>query len=136
MNAALRASVRRRARFRCEYCRLPEAVLDVPLHVEHIVARQHGGDDSLNNLALACDRCNLCKGPNLTGIDPETGSLVRLFHPRQQRWAEHFRAVGPRIEGISAIGRATVHLLQMNVLRRTQLRDWLMANGQWRDASE
>jgi 5-methylcytosine-specific restriction endonuclease McrA len=30
----------------------------------------------LDNLALACHRCNLRKGPNLTGIDPMSGEMV------------------------------------------------------------
>jgi len=79
-----RQTVRERAKNRCEYCLLPESVSPVSFHVEHIRARQHGGDDQLDNLALACDRCNLYKGPNLTGIDPECNEVVPLFHPREQ----------------------------------------------------
>ncbi len=131
MDAALRLAVRQRASFCCEYCRLPEAAVEAPFHVEHIIARQHGGSDDEDNLALACDRCNLHKGTNLAGIDPKTGSVVRLFHPRQHLWPDHFCAVGPRIEGASSIGRASVQLLQMNVLRRVQLRQRLLASGEF-----
>jgi HNH endonuclease len=91
-------------------------------HIEHIVARQHGGSDDRDNLALACDRCNLHKGPNLTGIDPLTDELVPLFHPRLDQWAEHFRLRGVRIEAITATGRATIQLLAMNNARRIELR--------------
>jgi 5-methylcytosine-specific restriction endonuclease McrA len=57
MDAEVRELVRRRAGGRCEYCGLlQEATPLVSHHVEHITARQHGGDDSENNLALACDR--------------------------------------------------------------------------------
>ena len=52
-------------------------------HIEHIVARQHGGLSRLDNLALACWNCNLKKGPNLSGIDPTTGLVVALFNPRK-----------------------------------------------------
>ncbi|HXK00748.1 MAG TPA: HNH endonuclease [Verrucomicrobiae bacterium] len=48
-------------------------------HVEHIIAKQHGGSGDAENLALACHRCNLQKGPNLTGIDPQTAEVARLF---------------------------------------------------------
>ena len=83
MEAAIRDLVRRRAGNRCEYCGLPQsAVPHAPFHVEHVVARQHGGSDDPVNLALACDRCNLHKGPNLSGIDPEADATVSLFHPR------------------------------------------------------
>ena len=49
-----------------------------------------GGLTQLDNLALACWHCNLKKGPNLTGIDPETGQIAALFHPRKDKWADHF----------------------------------------------
>jgi 5-methylcytosine-specific restriction endonuclease McrA len=75
--------VRRRASDRCEYCHLPQSAFRRPFHIEHIVARQHGGLSRLDNLALACWNCNLKKGPNLSGIDPTTGLVVALFNPRK-----------------------------------------------------
>jgi 5-methylcytosine-specific restriction endonuclease McrA len=42
-------------------------------HIEQVIARQPGGSDEIDNLALACHRCNLHKGPNLTGVDPSNG---------------------------------------------------------------
>jgi len=108
MDAATRDLVRRRAGERCEYCRLHQNNNELVHHVEHIVAKQHGGSDDLTNLALACHRWNFHKGPNLTGIDPRTGQVAPLFHPRRDHWSEHFVFMGPRIEGIGAIGRATV----------------------------
>lgn len=125
MNDDTRRKVRERAGASCEYCRLPEAAVEVPFHVEHIVARQHGGSDDFGNLALACDRCNLFKGPNLAGIDPLTGVLAPLFHPRQDEWSANFELQGGRIEGKTPVGRATVRLLQMNVTQRVQLRSVL-----------
>ena len=92
-------------------------------HVEHIVARQHGGGDDSGNLALACYHCNAHKGPNLSGLDPESGALVRLFHPRQDQWDEHFERNGVLIVGRTAVGRATVGLLKMNAADRRRLRE-------------
>ncbi len=55
MEAALRELVRRRASHRCEYCFLPQAsALFLTFHIDHITARQHGGDDDATILALAC----------------------------------------------------------------------------------
>ena len=80
----LRQRVRRRAKYQCEYCHLREAALaDITFHVEHIVALKHGGTDDPENLALACDRCNLHKGTNLAGMDSVTGQLTPLFNPRR-----------------------------------------------------
>jgi len=95
MDERLRQTVRERAGYRCEYCCLPQdAKPFFAYHVEHIVARQHGGGDDSGNLALACYHCNAHKGPNLSGLDPESGALVRLFHPRQDQWDEHFERNG------------------------------------------
>ncbi len=91
VNESNRAIVRERAGHRCEYCRLHQD--DSPLavlHVEHVIPRKHGGTDDVDNLALACIDCNLHKGPNLTGIDPETEEITVLFHPRHDVWGDHF----------------------------------------------
>ena len=54
MDAELERLVRRRAGGRCEYCRLPQNAYPVAFEIDHIIAKQHGGSDSLSNLALAC----------------------------------------------------------------------------------
>ena len=82
MSPALREQVRRRAGNRCEYCRIrQEHEGSHPFHVEHINPRKHGGSDDVENLAFACHHCNLSKGTNLTGRDPDTNEIVRLFDP-------------------------------------------------------
>ncbi len=91
-------------------------------HVEHIIAKQHGGPDDTHNLALSCQHCNLLKGPNLTSIDPDTHEVVTLFHPRFQNWVEHFQLKDGRLLGLTACGRTTVFLLQMNAPHRIELR--------------
>jgi hypothetical protein len=83
MEAAMRRLVRHRAGDRCEYCLLHQEHSGLRHHLEHIVARQHGGSDNVDNLALACHRCNMYKGPNLSGIDPRDGRIASLFHPAE-----------------------------------------------------
>jgi len=130
MQSAVRSAVRRRARSCCEYCKFPEKrAIVVPFQIEHILARQHGGRTVLSNLALACHHCNLHKGPNLTGIDPLSGELVRLFHPRHMKWERHFRWVGPILIGRTSIGRVTVTVLDMNHPDRVDLRQALIEEG-------
>jgi len=126
VDAATRDFVRRRADNRCEYCLLRQKDSELTHHIEHIVAKQHGGADDVDNLALACHRCNLRKGPNLTGIDPVSGEMVPVFHPRRDQWTEHFLFRGVRIEGLTPVGRATVHVLGMNDTRRLELRSELL----------
>jgi hypothetical protein len=126
MDPNLREVVRRRAGDACEYCRMRQAATPlIPFHVEHIVSRQHGGSDEPSGLALACDRCNAYKGPNLTSIDPDTGAVVALFSPRHDVWTDHFVVQKGEILGLTPAGRATVRLLNMNAPRRVELRkEW------------
>jgi hypothetical protein len=123
MDANLRAAVRERAADCCEYCHRVQAESPlIAFHVEHIIPRKHGGRDRLENLALACPDCNLHKGSNLTGIDPDSGLITRLFDPRIQVWDEHFIWEGLRIVGQTAIGRTTVRVLELNSPVRLRLR--------------
>jgi 5-methylcytosine-specific restriction endonuclease McrA len=121
--------VRQRAVSRCEYCHLPEEFSGLRFHVEHIVARQHGGTDDPTNLALACPECNFHKGTNLAGIDPATGQVTPLFHPRRDRWEEHFSRAGANVAGKTTVGRTTVSLLGMNTGDRFRLRRLLVQLG-------
>jgi hypothetical protein len=130
MDEAVRHLVRQRARQRCEYCRIPQDALPwATFHVEHIAARQHGGTDDVENLALACRRCNAYKGPNLASIDPATGAVMRLFNPRIDRWSDHFSLTEHEVFGLTAVGRATVALLNMNDPDRVHVRAELDALG-------
>jgi HNH endonuclease len=110
-----RAQVRARAQNACEYCHLHQDESPLAaLHVEHVVPKIHGGTDDLDNLALACIDCNLHKGTNLTGIDPQTNELTELFHPRRQNWQEHFEWRGVHAAGKTATGRTTIRVLNIN----------------------
>ncbi len=118
-----RRFIRERAHSRCEYCRMCEAWEPYFIyHTEHIMARQHGGSDALENLAFACNHCNALKGPNLTSVDPDTDKVTALFHARADVWDTHFRIEDGQIRGLTAIGRTTVFLLQMNTPQRIELR--------------
>lgn len=123
MDAVTRDAVRRRALARCEYCHAAEGSGPrLRFHIEHITARQHGGGDAIENLALACHLCNAHKGPNLSGIDPADGSVVLLFHPRRDHWEEHFAEAAGAILGLTPTGRGTVAVLDMNHPARVALR--------------
>lgn len=123
----LRRLIRQRAHGRCEYCLIPEAAVFALHEVDHIVAEKHGGETEADNLALSCVFCNKHKGSDLTSIDPVTGEIVPLFHPRRDRWTEHFCIVEGRIEPRSSTGRVTVRLLQFNHPDRIEERELLVA---------
>ena len=125
----LRRFVRERAKDCCEYCLIPESSSFATHEIDHIVAEKHGGDTSAANLALSCTLCNRRKGSDLASVDPQTDEAEMLFHPRKQRWSDHFRFEGARIEPLTATGRATARLLGLNADARLAERAALMASG-------
>ena len=129
MDAAASQFVRERADNHCEYCALPQEFSGLRFHIEHIIARQHSGTNDASNLALACPECNLHKGTNLTSVDPDSGQVTPLFHPRQDRWSDHFARVEAEIIGKTPVGRTTVWLLEMNTGDRSRLRQQLLRRG-------
>ena len=99
-----------------------ESLQGATFHVEHVIPQSKGGESTLENLALACPGCNLHKADRTTAIDPLTGEQVPLFYPVRQQWSEHFRFKGYQMEGLTAVGRATVAMLDLNHLRRQRIR--------------
>jgi len=104
MTDAVRAFVWRRAKNCCEYCLLPHASSVLPFEIDHIISEKHGGGATEENLALACCYCNRFKGPNISGLDPNTGAIARLYHPRRDKWPEHFFWQGAALVGRSPVG--------------------------------
>jgi hypothetical protein len=121
--------VAERASFRCEYCLIPEDQSFIPHQIDHIIARKHGGSSLLENLAFSCALCNRRKGSDVASFDVETDQVVPLFHPRRDVWGEHFRLVGSAIEPLTATGRVTVTLLQLNRRERLAERELLRRMG-------
>lgn len=110
----LRRLVVARADNRCEYCCLAQEGQEAAFHIDHIVPRSRRGATTANNLALACVSCSLRKEARRSAIDPSTGRRVALFHPRGQRWSDHFAWQGATVVGLTPTGRATVVALRMN----------------------
>jgi hypothetical protein len=129
MDEALQRFVWRRALARCEYCQLPQGLSYLDFEIDHIIALKHEGPTMESNLALACFYCNSAKGPNIAGIDRQTGAIVRLFHPRRDRWRRHFDWDGPRLVGKTRIARATIAVLEINDPDAIELRRSLIDEG-------
>ena len=117
-----RELIRIRANYLCEYCHSPERISATRFTIDHIIPQSLGGDDNLNNLALACRRCNERRYNFVAGYDPVTQTIVPLFNPRKQRWGEHFSwsADGQTIIGTTPIGRATLSRFDLNDERYSQ----------------
>lgn len=126
-----RLEVAERAQGCCEYCQSQAQFSADPFSIEHIIPRSRGGTDDLSNLALSCQGCNNRKYTDVAAIDPITGETVPLFHPRKQRWSDHFvwSADWTLVIGLTPTGRATVEKLHLNRKGLVNLRRILQAVG-------
>jgi hypothetical protein len=129
MEAELEELVWERASDRCEYCRLPLTCTPLTHEIDHSIALKHRGPTITSNLALACFGCNNHKGTNIADLDPLTGAIVRLFHSRRHKWSRDFSWNGATLVGRTAIGRATITVLEINLPYRVALRQALIDEG-------
>jgi hypothetical protein len=116
ISVKLKREIITQARGCCEYCRSQVKFSPDPFSVEHIIPRAKGGTSKANNLALACQGCNNRKYIHTEARDPVTGELAPIYHPRRQRWIEHFTLNSDLtlVIGLTPTGRATVERLQLN----------------------
>ena len=82
-------------------------------------------------MAYACFRCNAWKGTDIGSIDARTGRMIPLFHPRRDRWSDHFELRGFVIEPLTIQGEVTARLLKLNLDRRVAERQLLAAVGRF-----
>ena len=131
ISASLRRTVSDRAQKCCEYCLIPEILALASYQVDHVIAEKHGGATTEENLALSCPLCNQAKGSDIASVDPETGETVRLYHPRQDNWADHFylENLSGAILPLTAIGRVTTQLLRINLTASLSTRQILAQAG-------
>jgi HNH endonuclease len=118
-----------RAGNRCEYCRILDYLVGFSYHIEHIIGKQHGGTDTLSNLAYACSYCNWKKGLNISTILFLGGALIPLFNPRTQNWFDHFEVKRGEILPLTPVGEATIKLLDLNLAARVDARFEMMLAG-------
>ena len=135
MKVALEKLVWDRAGHCCEYCQMPQEFDELTFEIDHIIPQKHRGKTSFSNLALSCFPCNKHKLSDLSGIDPKTRRISRIYHPRRMVWSRHFRWDGPWLVGRTAVGRATIVTLDINAPLRVRLRNELIANGEFPPAS-
>lgn len=72
----------------CQYC----GKTDVPMTLDHVIPRSHGGEDTWENLVCACSECNNKKGDRT----PYEAGLTLLRNPRKPNLKTfHFLHKGP-----------------------------------------
>lgn len=132
LSARQKVEIANRASWCCEYCRSQAGFSPDPFSVEHIVPRSRGGTDEESNLALSCQGCNNFKHAHIDAPDPVNGKIVPLFHPRRDRWEDHFgwSEDSDQMIGLTPIGRATIVRLRLNRSGVVNLRRVLTALGE------
>ena len=132
VTAQQKKAVAERANRCCEYCKSQVRFAIQPFSIEHIIPKSLGGETTLDNLALACQGCNNHKYNKTEGRDLISGDIVPFYHPRQQRWSEHFvwNEDFILIIGLTPIGRTTVDALRLNREGVVNLRRVLYAMGE------
>lgn len=132
ISAQQRRAIAERAQGCCEYCMCQADFATHSFSVEHIIPVHSGGSNTLDNLALACQGCNSHKHIRVEHPDPLDDTPVALYHPRRQKWHEHFQwnADFAYIIGITPTGRATVDALKMNRSSVVNLRRVLFQAGE------
>jgi len=131
LSSQQKTAVKQRAQDCCEYCWSQEAYSPDTFSVEHIVPLAKGGTNAADNLANACQGCNNRKFVSTEAIDSLTGAMAVLYHPRRDRWAEHFAWDEDYLVmiGLTPTGRATVEKLELNRKGVVNLRRLLQESG-------
>jgi hypothetical protein len=124
ISEATQNKVRQRAKYLCEYCHASEKWQYVPFTVDHVIPLNKGGENSIENLALACFHCNRQKSDKVIFIEETTGAEIPLFNPRIEEWQEHFiwSADALKIIALTPTGQATVKALAFNRERIINIR--------------
>ena len=132
VRAPIRSKVEKRAGKLCEYCQSPLEFSSDPFSIEHIFPTSNGGNDDLENLALACQGCNGHKSTKTEAFHAISQTTATFYYPRKDVWNEHFVWSEDFAEliGKTAKGRATIKTLKLNRQRVMNLRRILILAGE------
>ncbi len=134
IGAGLRRLVVSRAAHLCEYCLLHEDDTFFGCEGDHVISEKHGGPTRADNLAYSCLTCNRNKGSDIASRVPGTDALVRFFHPRRDRWRDHFRPDGSdgfTLVALTEVGEATARIFGFNAADRLLERQALVLAGRY-----
>ena len=106
LSASVRWAVFARDGFTCRYCGARAGQDGVQLHCDHVVSVVDGGDNSMDNLITACQRCNGGKGARSIASAPDADRVARGMISR----AESIRRQAESIETTLAAERRMAEL--------------------------
>jgi hypothetical protein len=116
ISVEIRREILKIAQKRCEYCKSPKDFSTDLYAYDHIIPVALGGKTIFLNLAYSCGSCNSYKNQKTADVDEVSKVEVALFHPRLQKWSDHFEWSDDfkYVKGITPTGRATVKGLRLN----------------------
>lgn len=90
ISASVRWQIFARDNFTCRYCGIQAGQDGVQLHVDHVLSVVDGGDNRMENLVSACQKCNGGKsGRSLLGTPHSEAAIENI----ERRSADSFRLV-------------------------------------------
>ena len=76
--------------FKCAYCDeqmvLKWGDTELAFTIDHVLARVHGGSDSIHNLTFACQSCNSMKGNKDVGWFVNNVKRLKLRKQKREYW--------------------------------------------------
>jgi HNH endonuclease len=129
---SVREKVEARANKLCEYRLSPLEFSPDPFSIEHILPLSTGGTNDSENLALSCQGCNGSKSVKIEAFDLVSQTIARFCNPCTDSWDEHFvwNEDFTEMIGLTAKGRVTIKILQLNRQRVVNLRRLLILAGE------
>lgn len=113
ISASVRWSVFARDDFRCRYCGAQAGQDGTELVIDHIVSVADGGDNRIDNLLTACQRCNGGKGARSLEHSPVDAVAVDRVNDQAKRrmeFAEAQRSIVRALEDQKAARQQLVDL--------------------------
>jgi hypothetical protein len=111
--------------YSCAYCTMSEAEAQaIRFTIDHYGPKNARPDliDNYENLMYSCDVCNERKGDRCP--PPEARAQgYRFFRPDEDRYQDHFRKDGVRLQSLTNTGYYSLEALDLNRLSLRRIRD-------------
>jgi cytochrome c553 len=96
--------------FACRYCGVRAGQDGVQLHVDHVVSVADGGDNSIDNLLAACQRCNGGKGARSLATLPGPDDVAKRMEDRARSLKKQAEAMQSALENEQAMRQLAANL--------------------------
>lgn len=110
VSASIRWSVFARDGFVCRYCGARAGQDGVELHADHVISVVDGGDNSIQNLITACQKCNGGKGAKSLQDLPDAADVADRMKQRAESVKKQADAMREALEQEKQLEQQAVNL--------------------------